>query len=216
MNTAMHILISTSSAQTERQPLDLLEAAGMTYTLNPHGRKLKTEETIALLENTTGVIVGTETLDRSVLRRRLRVISRVGTGLDNIDLEAAHQLGIAVYSTPDVVVDAVAELTIGGMLSLLRHVARHRPTNSTRRVGKANGCTAARQDSRHYWLGTRGQSTGAFAPTVRRADSCRRCPPRCRASRAHGVEYVSLDEPVVREADLLTLHLMYRCRCTTC
>ena len=45
------ILISTSSfGKQNRQPLDVLEAAGVGYRLNPYGRKLKPEETMALLE----------------------------------------------------------------------------------------------------------------------------------------------------------------------
>jgi D-3-phosphoglycerate dehydrogenase / 2-oxoglutarate reductase len=119
------ILISTSSfGKQDRQPLDALEAAGVTYQLNPYGRKLKPEETMALLERVDGLIAGTELLDRHVLEQahRLKVISRVGTGLDNVDLAAAEELGIQVYNTPDAHVDAVAELTLAGILDVLRRV----------------------------------------------------------------------------------------------
>jgi D-3-phosphoglycerate dehydrogenase len=44
--------------------------------------------------------------------------------LDNVDLEAARQRGIAVTYTPDAPAPAVAELTIGLMIDLLRHVSR--------------------------------------------------------------------------------------------
>src|SRR5690554_2168474 len=126
MSMQPSILISTSSfGKQNRQPLDVLEAAGVAYQLNPYGRKLKPEETVGLLAGVDGLIAGTEVLDRPILEqaRRLKVISRVGTGLDNVDLAAAEALGIQVYNTPDAHVDAVAELTLAGMLDVLRRVS---------------------------------------------------------------------------------------------
>lgn len=53
---------------------------------------------------------------------RLRVIGRGGTGLDNIDLQAARERGISVVYTPAAATDAVADLTVGMMIALLRQV----------------------------------------------------------------------------------------------
>ena len=53
---------------------------------------------------------------------RLRVIGRGGTGLDNIDLQAARERGISVVYTPAAATDAVADLTVGLMIALLRQV----------------------------------------------------------------------------------------------
>lgn len=54
--------------------------------------------------------------------KRLRVIGRGGTGLDNIDLAAAKRHGVTVVYTPAASTDAVADLTVGLMLSLIRGV----------------------------------------------------------------------------------------------
>jgi D-3-phosphoglycerate dehydrogenase / 2-oxoglutarate reductase len=124
---SIKILISTSSfAGDSREPLSLLDAAGVEYRLNPYGRKLKPAESIELLADVDGVIAGVELLDRNVLCQaaRLKVISRCGTGMDSVDLAAAAELGIRVYNTPDAHVDAVAELTLAGILNLLREVGR--------------------------------------------------------------------------------------------
>lgn len=51
---------------------------------------------------------------------KLKVIARAGAGLDNIDVEAANKRGIRVINVPEAVANAVAELTLGLMLSLLR------------------------------------------------------------------------------------------------
>jgi len=54
--------------------------------------------------------------------RRLRVIGRAGTGVDNIDLSAATRRGILVVNAPAGNTIAVAEHTIGLMLALARHI----------------------------------------------------------------------------------------------
>ncbi|MEM3013085.1 MAG: hydroxyacid dehydrogenase [Candidatus Bathyarchaeia archaeon] len=54
---------------------------------------------------------------------RLKVIGRVGAGIDNIDLEAAKKRSIAVLNTPEAPADSVAELTIGLMLNLVRKIS---------------------------------------------------------------------------------------------
>lgn len=104
-------------------PLERLREAGVQIVRNPHKRKLTKEELHALLPGVVGLIAGLEPLTRDVLEQsQLRVISRCGAGLSNVDLQAAADLGIAVRSTPDAPTTAVAELTIGAMISLLRAV----------------------------------------------------------------------------------------------
>jgi D-3-phosphoglycerate dehydrogenase len=70
------------------------------------------------------IIAGTEPITAKVMDRapNLKLISRVGIGLDSVDLLAAEERGISVSYTPDAPAPAVAELTLGLMLSLLRHV----------------------------------------------------------------------------------------------
>jgi len=56
--------------------------------------------------------------------RKLRVVGRAGVGVDNVDLETATQLGIAVINAPAGNTIAVAELFFGAVISLLRHIPR--------------------------------------------------------------------------------------------
>ncbi|MBN80365.1 MAG: hypothetical protein CMJ70_09505 [Planctomycetaceae bacterium] len=53
---------------------------------------------------------------------QLEIIARAGVGLDNIDVETASRLGIVVTSTPTANSIAVAELTLGLMFALARHL----------------------------------------------------------------------------------------------
>jgi lactate dehydrogenase-like 2-hydroxyacid dehydrogenase len=63
-------------------------------------------------------------LDAAVLESapRLRAVSNIGVGYDNVDLECASRRGILVANTPGILSDAVAELTIGLMLTLARRL----------------------------------------------------------------------------------------------
>lgn len=107
-----------------RLPLELLEAAGIEYLINPIGRKLKEDELAEMVADFDVLIAGTEPITDKVMSRasKLKLISRVGIGLDGVDLLAAERRGIRVSYTPDAPAPAVAELTIGLMLSLLRSV----------------------------------------------------------------------------------------------
>jgi D-3-phosphoglycerate dehydrogenase len=102
-----------------------LQAAGYTVKMNPHGRRVTEDEVIELLTpDVVGMIAGVEPLTRKVLEhaKNLRVISRCGAGLDSVDLDAAQENRIIVRNTPDAPATAVAELTIGLILSALRHI----------------------------------------------------------------------------------------------
>lgn len=54
--------------------------------------------------------------------KKLKLIGRVGTGTDNIDKKTAHNQSITVINAPGANSQAVCELTIGFMLSLLRKI----------------------------------------------------------------------------------------------
>lgn len=115
-------LSPSSFAAADDAPLRLLDRAGVVIKPNPYGRRLTETEAAAHLEGVHGLIAGLEPLTRSVLEgaKELKAIARVGIGIDNVDLDAAAELGIQVSNTPEAPTDAVAELTLASALSLLR------------------------------------------------------------------------------------------------
>jgi len=120
------VLITTVPfGEVDPRPIELLDAAGIAYSINPLGRRLKEHELAAMIGGYTAVIAGTEPVTERVMNagERLRLIARVGIGLDNVDLAAARTRGIAVTYTPDAPSPAVAELTLGLMINLLRGVS---------------------------------------------------------------------------------------------
>lgn len=118
------VLIAPSSfCVLDQSPLDKLKAARLEIIQNPYGRKLTKDELRALLPGVIGLISGLEPLTRDVLEKsQLKVISRCGVGLSNIDLQAARAMGIIVRNTPDAPTVAVAELTVGVLITLIRKV----------------------------------------------------------------------------------------------
>ena len=121
----LNVLITTVPfADKNTFPLELLKGVGANFVINPIGRKLKEEELADLIGDFDILIAGTEPITANVFGRapRLKLISRVGIGLDNVDLLEAQKRGVLVSYTPDAPAPAVAELTIGLMLSLLRNI----------------------------------------------------------------------------------------------
>jgi len=62
----------------------------------------------------------------ALMRRlpKLEIIANSGVGIDTNDTQAARERGVAITNTPDVLNDAVAELTVGLMLALARALPR--------------------------------------------------------------------------------------------
>jgi D-3-phosphoglycerate dehydrogenase / 2-oxoglutarate reductase len=119
------VLITTVPfGQYDKYPLELLEANNIKYDINPLGRRLKAEELSEMIVDYSILIAGTEPINQEVLNKanNLKLISRVGIGLDNIDLKVAKKKNIIISYTPDAPAPAVGELTIGLMLSSLRHI----------------------------------------------------------------------------------------------
>lgn len=118
------VLITTVPfADKDKLPIELLERAKIEYVINPIGRKLKEDELAEMVSDFDVLIAGTEVISEKVMAqaRKLKLISRVGVGLDSVDLLAAERRGILVSYTPDAPAPAVADLTLGFMFNLLRH-----------------------------------------------------------------------------------------------
>ena len=117
------VLITTVPfAKKNRLPLELLEAIGAEYLINPLNKKLTENELAEMVSDFDIIIAGTEPITDFVIKKakKLKMISRVGIGLDGVDLLAAEKMGIKVSYTPDAPAPAVAEFTIGLLITLLR------------------------------------------------------------------------------------------------
>ena len=119
------ILITPRSLTKEGHPaLELLRKAGFQVITCTPGKSPEEEELLRLLPGCVGYLAGVEKVSARVLEaaKGLKVISRNGAGISNVDLEAARRLNIQVLPTPGANARGVAELTIGLILALLRSI----------------------------------------------------------------------------------------------
>jgi D-3-phosphoglycerate dehydrogenase / 2-oxoglutarate reductase len=192
-----------------RLPLELLENAGIEYLINPFNRKITEDQLADLVGEFDVIIAGTERISDRVMARgpKLKLIARVGIGLDGVDLMAAKARGIRVTYTPDAPAPAVAELTLGLMITLLRsvHVA-----NQQLHQGKWQRIFGRRLAE--VTLGVIG--AGRIGARVLRRTKAFGTPrilvndilPDYELSREFKLDWVS-KEQIYAEADLITLHL---------
>tara|TARA_Y100000310_G_scaffold109405_1_gene107866 strand:+ start:14591 stop:15550 length:960 start_codon:yes stop_codon:yes gene_type:complete len=145
----MKILVTTYPYNSDNFEVSVLlnkirAAHGATIKFNNKFRKYSEEELLCVLEKEEPhiIIAGTEKYDVAQLDlcRHLKMISRVGIGLDSVNLEECRKRGIIVTHTPDAPTNAVAELTIAQMISLLRRAwtvdSEMRSGNWSRFVGR--------------------------------------------------------------------------------
>jgi D-3-phosphoglycerate dehydrogenase len=102
--------------------------------VNQTGLRLEQKDLISAIKDADYVLAGTELFNRSVLdaSKKLKIISRIGIGIDNIDLDVAKKNHVTVFFTPNAPVQAVAEHTLALILSLLKHIPQY---NSNMRNG---------------------------------------------------------------------------------
>lgn len=104
-----------------------LRRAGLTVRLEAKRGARSPSQMRALLDGAVAAIVSTDPFDAGVLAASpdLRVIARVGVGVDSIDIDAATAHGVAVTITPGANEATVADHTVALMLAALRRVCEH-------------------------------------------------------------------------------------------
>ena len=101
-----------------------LESKGVELIVPSVEERMEEEDLLPLVEDIDGVICGDDHFTERVLRSasKLKVISKWGTGIDSIDINACKKLGIAVRRTRNAFSEAVADSVIGYILCFARHL----------------------------------------------------------------------------------------------
>jgi len=207
----LKVLISTSSfGQYDSRPLELLKTRGFEVVLNPHGRTLKAGEIVELAKGCQGVIAGTEPLNAEVLKNlpKLRAISRVGAGLDNIDVKAAEQCGIMIKNTPHAPTQAVAELTLGFILNVLRKIDSMDRQIRSGKWKKEMGALLSGKTVGIIGLGRIGRRVAELLMPFGVKILASEPKPDRKWVKKNKVRLTSLKE-LLRESDVVTLHIPY-------
>ncbi len=209
--SSARVFISTSSfVQYDASPLKLLTDAGMEVQLNPYQRKLTPDECLNLYKGIDGLIAGTESLTAEILKSasKLRVISRCGAGADNIDMGVAKELGIKVFTTPDAPTQAVAELTIGLMLDLLRAISMQDHQLRSGEWQKNMGKLLSGKTLGILGLGRIGRKIVELTQPFNLKYIAWDISPDRQFAGKYSIEFIGLDELLSR-ADIVTIHLPY-------
>jgi D-3-phosphoglycerate dehydrogenase len=92
--------------------------------INSTGSRLSEDALISAIHQAEYVIAGTERFTKNVIESspRLKVLSRVGVGIDNIDLKAAENRSLCILNTPQAPALSVAEHTLALILTILKHI----------------------------------------------------------------------------------------------
>ena len=116
------LITSRSFGKISNEPLDILTGAGFEVTMK--GKDFDQAEFEAMIPDYDALIIGAHEFPEAVMERcpKLKIICKHGAGLDNIHLEKAKELGIAVCNVPGTNSNAVADLTFGLMLAVARNI----------------------------------------------------------------------------------------------
>jgi len=121
----MKVFVSTHPfGSTSNVPMKLVQDNNIELSKNEHGRKISSSELANDIQDAEVLIAGTEKVTEEVLKNapNLKLISRVGIGLDGIDFDLCKEYGVRVAYTPDAPTMAVAELCVAMILDLARKV----------------------------------------------------------------------------------------------
>ena len=205
----MKILASPSSiGQISSKPFELLEANGYEVVRNPFGRKLTKEETINLGKDCVGIVAGVETLDSMVIDSlpNLKCISRVGIGMDNVDVLYAENKGITVLNTPNGPTRAVAELTLGLTLSLLRKIPNAHYDLKNRIWKKQTGNLLYEKKVGVLGLGRIGRMVAEMFRSLGNPVVGYDLYPNLEWAKKNNVEILSLEQ-LLNQCDIITIHI---------
>jgi D-3-phosphoglycerate dehydrogenase len=205
----MKVLISPSSfGECGNTPLELLKQNKIEYVLNPYGRKLTEDETIGLGVECAGIVAGVENLNKRVMDALpgLKVISRVGVGMDSVDLEYAKQKGIIVNNTPDGPTRPVAELTVALAFDLLRRVSRADRNIRAGKWKKEIGNLWLNKKIGIIGLGRIGKTVASIFTALGNPVYAFDLYPDAKWAEENSVQLLSMEE-LLQTCDIISLHL---------
>ncbi len=201
------LLTSRSFRQQPGAHKRILQEAGCELVESSKDHPLTALEMLPLVADVDAVIVGLDQVTAEVMDagRKLRVISKCGSGVDHIDLRAATQRGIVVTSTPGANAVSVAELTLGLILSLARRIPQHDRAVRAGSWKRSAGMELAGKVLGIVGLGRVGLAVARRARSLEMQilyhDVC-----RCEDLEVeHGLRYAALGV-LLQDSDVVTLH----------
>jgi len=205
------LITSRVVGTTVTKPVEMLKAAGITIADNPHlkaGKNLREDQLALLIRGIDAIIVGEDDVTRKVIEQadRLKVISKNGVGVNQIDVAAATEKGIVVTNTPGANSNAVADLTFGLMLSAARRIPFSHNATRQGKWEKFIGAEIWQKTIGIVGIGYIGKGVAKRARGFEMRILGYDVVQDQEFARQVGLTYVPL-ETIFREADFVTLHV---------
>lgn len=197
--------------QIHADGIKMLQQAGFNVNLNT---EITSEELKKIVPNYNVLIIRSRTKVTSDIineGKNLKVVARAGVGLDNVDLEAAKRNGIVVFNSPEASSKAVAELTLGLILSLARNIPF---ADNSVKEGKwiknqLEGWQLEDKTIGLIGLGNIGECVARLAKSFgMKILITKRTPPNPQLLAELAGEYVSL-EKLLRGSDIVSIHVPF-------
>ena len=205
----MKILITPRSfASFSDKPLKMFTERGYEIKRNNTGRPYKKEEMLKLIKDVDGIIIGIDELSAEIIEEanELKVISKYGIGLDNIDINMATNKKIIVTNTPTANVDAVADLAFGLILSLARRIPEADKKTKSGKWEKIIGKSVWEKTLGVIGLGKIGRQVvkraKGFEMNILAFDIVK----DKKIVQKYGIKYVNL-EKLLQKSDYITIHI---------
>ena len=204
----MKILITPRSfASISKKPMEMLKEKRYEIIKNETGKPLNNKEMSVLIKDVDGIIIGIDDLNAGIITQahNLKVISKYGVGVDNIDIKAATTQEIVVTNTPKANIDAVADLTFALMLALARRIPEADRETKAGNWKKFIGTSVWGKKLGVIGLGKIGRQVVKRARGFEMEILCYDIIQDEEFARQFGVRYVDL-ETLLKESDYITIH----------
>jgi D-3-phosphoglycerate dehydrogenase len=185
----------------------VLQEAGYEIVTPEQDQPLKEAEMISIIGDVDAALVGNDAVTERVIAAapRLKVVSKHGVGVDNVDVPAATRAGVIVTNTPGANQVAVAEMAIALIMALTRKLAYHDTLVKsggwsriigTELAGKTVGLVGLGRIGKEVVLRLKGFQVKFLAYDIYQDNTF---------AAEHGVRFVTLEE-LLSGSDVVTLH----------
>lgn len=203
------VLVSAPYMQKEiNKFLDFFDKHNIEITLPEVKEKLSENELLEIITDFDGAVCGDDMFTRNVMlkAKKLKVISKWGTGINTIDVKAAEELGIKVCNTLNAFSHPVADTTLAYMLAFARNVISSDMQMKQGEWEKINGFTLSEKTLGIIGLGNIGTQVAKRARAFNMniiANDVKGIQPIILEQ--YDISMVSKDD-IYKNADFITLH----------
>lgn len=208
--TSEGLRIKVTSRSFSRHPIlrEELLAFFPNTVFNSDGPETGLPNILEFLSDTDGVILGREKLDRALLEQldQLKIVAKYGVGLDNLDVNAAQELGITVGWTGGINKRSVSEQALGFMLGLSRNIFASSYKLKAGEWYKEGGAQLTGKYVGIIGCGHIGQDLIHLLQPFRCGILVNDIVEKKLVADTYGAEEVSKEE-LIRESDIISLHV---------